>query len=154
MKRATSFISYGLVAAVLLLTLNVLPAQAEFKADDQTFFKLQHDWAEARKAANVAFLENFYAKEFSVGLMTGGESTRAQDLAMFSSGDLKPAVIDDTAMKVSIYGKTAMVTGLEHLEGSYQGHSGKFDLRFTNVFIYRNGRWQLVRHQAAQVQKQ
>lgn len=153
MKRATSFVSYGLVIAVLVLTLNVLPVQAEPKADAQTFFKLQHDWAEARKAADMSFLESFYAKEFSVGLMTGGESTRGQDMAMFSSGDLKPAVIEDTEMKVSIYGETAMVTGLEHLEGTYLGNSGKFDLRFTNVYVYRDGRWQIVRHQAAQVQK-
>ena len=113
----------------------------EPKADEQTFLKLQHDWAEARKHADMPFLENFYAKEFTVGDMTGGESTRAQDLAMFSSGDLKPSVIEDSEMHVSIYGETAMVTGLEHLEGTYRGHSGAFDLRFTNVFVHRDGRW-------------
>ncbi len=101
----------------------------------------------------MRFLETFYVKEFTVGLMTWGESTRAQDMAMFSSGDLKPEVIEDTEMRVSIYGETAMVTGLEHLEGTYRGNSGKFDLRFTNVFVYRDGRWQIVRHQAAQIQK-
>ena len=41
----------------------------------------------------------------------------------------------------------------QHLEGSYKGHTGAFDLRFTNVFVHRDGRWQIVRHQAAQIQK-
>jgi ketosteroid isomerase-like protein len=153
LKRLLSFVTCGLAVIVLGLTLTVSAAIAEPKANEQTFLKLQHDWAEARKNADIPFLENFYAKEFTVGVMTGGESTRAQDLAMFSSGDLKPSVIEDSEIHVSIYGETAMVTALEHLEGIYRGHSGAFDLRFTNVFVHRDGRWQIVRHQAAQVQK-
>jgi len=152
-KRSVSFAARCLTIMVLLLTLGVNAALAEPKADEQTFLKLQHEWAEARKHADMHFLESFYAKEFSVGVMNGGESSRAQDLAMFSSGDLKPSVIEDTNMHVSIYGETAMVTGQEHLEGSYKGHTGQFDLTFTNVFVRRDGRWQLVRHQAAQIQK-
>jgi ketosteroid isomerase-like protein len=143
----------ALQSLLLLLSLS-LPALSQAQApaaNDQTFIQLQHDWAEARKHADLPFLERFYATEFSVGNMTGGESTRAQDLSMFSSGDLKPAVITDEAMRVNLYGETAMVTGLEHLEGTYKGHSGAFDLRFTNVYVYRDGRWQLVRHQAAQI---
>ncbi len=143
----------GLAVIVLILPLTGFAAVLEPNANEQTFLKLQHDWAEARKLADMRFLENFYAKEFTVGIMTGGESTRAQDLAMFSSGDLKPSVIDDSDMHVSVYGEAAMVTGLEHLEGTYRGHSGAFDLRFTNVFVHRDGRWQIVRHQAAQIQK-
>jgi ketosteroid isomerase-like protein len=121
--------------------------------DEQTFIKLQHDWAEGRKKGDVAFLEKFYAKEFTVGDMNGAESSREQDLAMFSSGDMKPAVITDDEMKVNVYGKAAMVTGVEHLEGSYKGHAGRFDLRFTNLFVYRDHRWQLVRHQSTPMNK-
>ena len=153
MKKSLSLLNRGLAAVVLILVLTFSSAIAQPIANEQTFLKLQHDWAEARKNADMRFLENFYAKEFTVGSMTGGESTRAQDLAMFSSGDLKPAVIEDSEMHVSIYGETAMVTGLEHLEGTYRGHSGRFDLRFTNVFVYRDGQWRIVRHQAAQIQK-
>ena len=153
MKRSLSLGKRRLAVVVLIYALTVSLAIAEPTANEQTFLKLQHDWAEARKTADMRFLESFYAKEFTVGLTTGRESTRAQDMAMFSSGDLKPEVIEDTEMRVSIYGETAMVTGLEHLEGTYRGNSGKFDLRFTNVFVYRDGRWQIVRYQAAQIQK-
>ena len=144
--------SVCLVLASGMDLLVAIPAYGQSpKADEQTFLKLQHDWAEARKSADMRFLESFYAKEFTVGVMNGGESTRSQDLAMFSSGDLKPTTIDDREMHVYLYGESAMVTGLEHLEGSYKGHTGQFDLRFTNVFVYRDGRWQIVRHQAAQI---
>ena len=57
-------------------------------ADEKTLILLQHDWAEARKKSDLAFLENFYASEFTVGNMNGFESSRVEDLAMFSSGDI------------------------------------------------------------------
>jgi ketosteroid isomerase-like protein len=139
-----------LFAVVAVAGLSCVYAQAPH-GDEQTFVKLQHDWAEARKARDVAFLERFYATEFTVGDMSGGENSRASDIAMFSSGDLKPAVITDGAMKVNIYGDAALVTGTEHLEGTYKGHNGQFDLRFANTYVYRDGRWQMVRHQATPI---
>lgn len=150
MIRLTSWSRF--VGASILCGLSVVAAngQAKTSADD-VLTKLQHDWAEARKHADMAFLESFYAKEFTVGNMDGSESTRKMDLSMFSSGDLKPAVITDEQMTVHIYGQAALVTGLEHLEGAYKGHTGQFDLRFANTFVYRDGRWQLVRHQATPV---
>ena len=53
---------------------------------------------------------------------------------------MKPTVIKDDQMKVDIYGNTALVTGVEHVEGTYKGHAGLFDLRFANVFVYRDHR--------------
>jgi ketosteroid isomerase-like protein len=118
---------------------------------DATLLKLQHDWAEARKSRDVSFLERFYAAEFTVGNMNGSESTRIEDIAMFASGDLKPSVIRDDGLKVNLLGGAALVTGTEHLEGTYKGHAGQFDLRFANTYVLRDGRWQLVRHQATPI---
>jgi len=146
-------------SGVLLLVVGLgfiteLPSHSQSGgADEKTFILLQHDWAEARKKSDMVFLENFYASEFTVGNMNGSESSRAEDLAMFSSGDMKPAVITDGELKVTIYGQAAMVTGVEHLEGTYKGHPGQFDLRFTNVFVNRDHRWQLVRHQGTPISK-
>ncbi|WP_047492109.1 nuclear transport factor 2 family protein [Terriglobus sp. TAA 43] len=122
-------------------------------ADEATFRKLQSDWAEARKNQDVAFLERFYATEFTVGVMNGSENTREQDISVFRTKILKPAVITDTEMVVHRYGEAALVTGVEHLEGTYAGNSGAFDLRFANTYVYRDGRWQMVRHQATPIVK-
>lgn len=77
------------------------------------------------------------------------ESSRVQDLQMFSSGDLKPAVITDSQIKVNIYREAAMVTGLTILReptGSrWSVQSPLCELRL------RDGRWQIVRHQATPI---
>ena len=94
-------------SGVLLLVVGLgfiteLPSHSQSGgADEKTFILLQHDWAEARKKSDMVFLENFYASEFTVGNMNGSESSRAEDLAMFSSGDMKPAVITDGELKVT-----------------------------------------------------
>ena len=146
MTTSTAFLS-----AFAALALVAAPAAFAQTSTEATFIKLQHDWAEARKARDVPFLEQFYAAEFTVGNMYGGEATRTQDIAMFSSGDLHPSVITDDQMKVDLLGTAALVTGVEHLEGSYKGHNGAFDLRFANTYVLRDGRWQLVRHQATPI---
>jgi ketosteroid isomerase-like protein len=151
MKRFSGRLSGLLLIAVFALTATICGRAQSSAADDKTFIKLQSDWAEARKNQDIAFLEKFYAKEFTVGTMDGAEVSRASDMEKFSSGDLKPAVITDDQIKVNIYGQAALVTGVEHLKGAYKGHTGKFDLRFANVYVYRDGRWQMVRHQATPI---
>jgi hypothetical protein len=91
-----------LCAAALTVS---LPAQTS-ATDDATFRKLQLDWAEARKHQDVAFLERFYATEFTVGNIAGAEESREQDIGVFRSKILKPAVITDTEMVVHRYGDT------------------------------------------------
>jgi ketosteroid isomerase-like protein len=54
-------------------------------------------------------------------------------------------------MRVSVYGDTAVVTGLEKMKGTYKGAFGQFTVCFTNVFVRRDGRWQLVAHQSTEV---
>ncbi len=136
------------LAAVLCRT----AAAQSVNEDTRTFTRLQQDCAEARKNQDVTFLERFYAAEFTVGAMDGRESTRDQDLSMFRSKELKPSVITDDHLVVHRYGEAALVTGTEHLEGTYRGNTGKFDLRFANMYVFRDGRWQIVRHQATPLQ--
>lgn len=109
---------------------------------------LQDQWAKARIAQDVGFLESFYRPDFRVLSMDGGEVSRADDIANFATKILKPESIVDRDMDVRIYGDTAVVTGLEDLRGTYRGNAGAFTLRFTNVFVYEDSQWRLAHHHA------
>jgi ketosteroid isomerase-like protein len=113
--------------------------------------KLQNEWATARIKGDVAFLERLYAKEFRITAMDGSVVDRARDIDVFASGEMKPQAINDEDMKVAVYGETAIVTGIEDVKGTYKGNYGEFALRFTNVFIRRDGRWQMVTHHSTPV---
>lgn len=141
------------VAATGLLGLMVLvPGWAQSPSDlEKELITLQHDWGVARIKGDVGFLEDLYAKEFRVTAMNGSVVERDADIAVFASGAMKPESITDDEMKVSLYGDVAVVTGRENLKGTYRGVPGEFALRFTNVFVRRDGRWQLVTHQVTPI---
>lgn len=129
------------------------PAQAE-----QELLRLHEQWAAARVDGNVAFLERFYGEELRLNQADGNVVPRKDDIELFNRAGksdqevIKPEYIRDVDMKVSTYGTTAVVTGVENLRGTYKGRSGEMALRFISVMVWRDGRWQLVSHQSTRVQ--
>lgn len=105
-------------------------------------------WRQARIGGDVAFLEKFYATEARIQGMDGKALTREADIAMFKTGQIKPKFITHGPLTISTYGEVAVVTGVDHLGGTAFGRYGEMYLRFTDVLIKRDGRWQLVVQQA------
>jgi ketosteroid isomerase-like protein len=106
--------------------------------------------ARGRIAGDTAFLEQFYAKEGRIQGIDGKVQSRAADIALFASGKSKPKFIDHGPLEIATYGNTAVVTGGDHLGGTAFGRYGEMYLRFTDVLVKRNRRWQLVVQQATQ----
>ena len=117
-------------------------------ADVREITRLEDAWRQARIDGDVAFLETFYAKEFRVQNMAGEVQSRADDIGMFARRDIRPEYIRHGPLDISVYGDTAIVTGRDELKGTYRGTPGTLALRFTDVLVRRDGRWQLVLQQA------
>jgi len=146
--------SLGFVLAALALAGCSAASTRPSGSDDQaSLLALQDQWAAARVRRDVGFLEHLYAKEFRVTSLTGAVVDRASDIANFASGDLKPEQVSDDDMTATVYGDSAVVTGREYMKGTYKGRFGEFTVRFTNVYVRRDGRWQLVAHQSTQTAK-
>lgn len=139
----------GLLA---LMVLAPICAQSGDKAEEE-LIKIQNDWATARVNGDIAFLERLYAKELRLTVSNGSVVERAEDISKFTTGDFKIQSIIDTDMKVAIYGDTAVVTGREDMKGSYKGMFGEPSVRFTSVYVRRDGRWQLVAGQGTEIPK-
>ena len=119
-------------------------AEAELRA-------LEIQWAQARVDNDTVFLERFYAPELKLQNNDGSVIAREDDIALFAAHRIKPEYIHDTDIRVMVYGDSAVMTGIESLKGTYNGHPGEMSLRFTNVFIHRDGRWQLAAHQSTTI---
>ncbi len=105
-------------------------------------------WRKARIDGDVDFLERFYAKDGRIQGMNGKVQSREADIAIFATGKIKPKFIDHGPFDIATYGDTAVVTGVDHLGGTAYGHYGEMYLRFTDVLVKRDGRWQLIIQQA------
>jgi Domain of unknown function (DUF4440) len=79
---------------------------------------------------------------------------KARMIADLKSGDLKIESSTPDDMKVQVYGNAAVVTYGSTDKGTYKGKdlSGKY--RWMDVFVKRNGRWQIVAGQGTPVPKQ
>jgi ketosteroid isomerase-like protein len=123
------------------------PAQTTAAARKE-ILEAEDAWRKARIAGDTAFLERFYAAEGRIQGMDGKVQSRAADIALFASGKIKPKFIDHGPLDIRTYGDTAVVTGVDHLGGTAFGRYGEMYLRFTDVLVKRDGRWQLVVQQA------
>lgn len=138
-------------AMLCLLSLSLAAAQSKASVEDQ-IKKLEQDWAQATIKSGAAAVDQYEADDIITTDPGGRVTDRAQDKADLSSGDLKVQSIELSDMRVRVYGDTAVATGTNTLNGTYKGQdiSGKY--RFTDTWVKRNGKWQVVATQATKVQ--
>ena len=122
--------------ALLVAVLLVLQAQ---DADSRALLTLEDHWAVALVKRDRAAFERMLAPKF-VYTENAQLSDRAAVLTSLVSGDTVTAAHNDS-MVVHRYGAvTAVVTGWLVVEGRDYVHR----YRFTDTWVKRSGRWQIV----------
>jgi imidazolonepropionase-like amidohydrolase/ketosteroid isomerase-like protein len=107
--------------------------------------RLAKAWVEGDRS----FIEQILADDWSVTDLTGRILTKAEVLKeAFGSKDRQIVSMKIDDVKVRPFGDWAIVTGRTQAAGKYQGKTSEVTLRFTDVFAYRNGRWQVIASQA------
>ena len=93
------------------------------------------------------------ADEWTVTHGDGTIDTKAQYLADLRSGDRKFfGDVKQDEFTVRVHGDTAIVAGISESKVEYKGRPGGGPLRFTRVYVKRDGRWQMVVSQATRRQ--
>jgi ketosteroid isomerase-like protein len=145
-------VNKGIIAIALILAFAPLRTGGEGNAE-QELIRLETAWRKARVAGDIAFLQALYATELRITGTDGSIIARDTDISRFASGTIRPEFIDAEEMHVTLYGEVGVVTGRDHLKGSYGGAQREGRVRFTHVFVRRDGRWQLVASQGTWVQE-
>ena len=125
-------------------------ANQKLSTDDRTrndLMQLERDIGKANIENDYAFFDRVEAEEFIFTDAGGGVTTRKQDLEGLkqpANPDVKLVAYDVDEMRVMIYDKTAVVTGRVTTKRMVKGAPVIGQSRFTDVFVWRQGRWQLV----------
>jgi ketosteroid isomerase-like protein len=115
----------------------------------ETLREIEERLAAACVEGDRFFIEQTLADDWSVTDLTGQVLTKAEVLKeVFGSGNRQVVSMQIDDINVRPFGDWAIVTGRTNAAGEYQGEVAKVTLRFTDVFAYRNGRWQVVASQA------
>lgn len=122
-------------------------------SDQDTLIELERAWNAAFYRKDVAFISNLLAEEFVATYEDGVRGDKAKELALVAVFDqqVDSAVQDDFVVKV--YGDAAVVWFSLHLKGPSQGQPLEITLRYVDVFVFRDGRWQCVSSQSTRLTK-
>lgn len=117
--------------------------------------QLERDIGEANIKRDKAFFERIEADEFIFTDSSGGVTTRAQDVASLDSppGAFKLISYVPDEMRVHVYGDTAVVTGRVTTESRNGERTVTSQSRFTDVFVKRGGRWQIVAGHSSRIRE-
>ena len=118
--------------------------QTPVESDQQILVRLEQGWNEAFYRKNIPFIENILAEEFIATYDDGSRGDRARELELAAtfSQEVQSAIQDDFTVK--IYRDTAVVWFTLRLLGTRQGQQTELLLRYTDVWVMRDGRWQCV----------
>jgi ketosteroid isomerase-like protein len=119
------------------------PGQQPPRSDEQLLMRLVQEYNDAQVKRDRSALERLWADDYLYTHSNGAVMTKAEDIADTMSGEMTwtAAKLDD--LRVRLYGEVGIVTGRLTMEGrAAQYASGP--RRFTDVFVRRSGRWQLV----------
>ena len=123
--------------------------------DEQEVRRVEKAWLESYLSHDAETMDKIEAEEFRIVYPDGTIVTKAQELAAVK----KPHEPRDPELKVStedttvrLYGATAVATGnliQEGLqrEGPKKGQRFRIVQRYTDVYVKRDGRWQVVASQ-------
>ncbi len=122
--------------------------------------QMEQDWADTIKTRDLDAIRRIEAEDIVLTRPDGTTGDGAADIKDIESGALTADAWTVSDMKVQVFNQdAAVVTGLSTVKnGKYKGTDGKAmdisgDYRFTDTFIKRNERWQVVASQSTKVEK-
>ena len=122
--------------------------------DERELTQLVKDFNRAIVARDIAFLERVLHQDYIHYRPRGTVENRAEYLENRKTGRVDFDSLDADEIKVRRYGDTAVVTYRSTAEGKDQQGTIDEQRRWTRVFVWRDGRWQLVHSQGTSIQNQ
>jgi ketosteroid isomerase-like protein len=141
-----------IVAGVLLICCLAVGDSRQSPDHTATIVELEQRLAAAWVRGDKAFIEALLAPDWTVTDPSGRVLAKQQVLdEAFLTTDRKIQAMSVDEVKVRLLGDTAVATGRTRATGSYRGVAASVVLRFTDVFVLRDGRWQVVASQGTMV---
>jgi ketosteroid isomerase-like protein len=138
MKRTT------ILCCLLLAVGTVRMAAQQADPRESKLLVLERLWNEAQVNRDSSALEALVSSRFVNTEWDGELSDKQRFLADIKDPRFKPTALNIQDVKMNFFGDTAVVTGIYHTQGSYQGKPYDHVGRFTDTWVMDAGKWQCV----------
>ncbi|HTZ84296.1 MAG TPA: nuclear transport factor 2 family protein [Candidatus Acidoferrales bacterium] len=105
---------------------------------------LERLWNEAQVNRDSAALDQLVSSRFVNTEWDGELSDKQKFLEDIKDPRFKPTAANISEVKMNFFGDTAVVTGIYHTQGTYQGKPYDHVGRFTDTWVLDMGKWQCV----------
>ena len=129
----------------------VLLAAAASADDLESVTRLDRDISVATWTADSVWFEENLADEYVLITPTGAIKSKRDVIRELATPGMKMEPFEPFDVQVRMYGDTAVVTGRMRQRFVLGGIRYANDLRYTDVYVKRKGRWQLVSAHASTV---
>ena len=126
---------------------------AEDGSREAQIIALEKAWNQAQLMHDSGALQRLVGPRFINTEYDGAVSTRDQFLADISDPKFSPTAMGIQDVKVELYGDTAVVAGIYHTKGSSSGKPYEHLGRFTDTWIFSDGKWQCIASHTSLIKK-
>ncbi len=141
------------ISAALLLA-SFVQASDPLTKEQEGLMQRERDGAQAFLKADARFIAALEADEYVYADYDGAVYYgRAGDVDSLNDGSLTFKTFDVDDMKAMVYGDTGVVVGRMTQNYTWKGSNVTGVFRFTDTFVERDGRWQLVASQVTRIAK-
>lgn len=147
MKQLKGWLLALMLASVFVGSLHSRIAMAA--TAEQEIDRIEDARYAAMMQGDLSKLATILADEFVYHQPTGRVATKASYIEQIGSGEVKIREARRYDVTIHVYGDIATAMGLTHLDLELKGERRQVELRYLNVWLLRDGRWQLVARQSA-----
>jgi hypothetical protein len=142
-----------LMAGLIVATTGSAAAQSSGAA--QELLALQQERFAAAISQDVSGLAQMVAEEVRYCHTTGAVDTKTSYLETVRSGRIDWLEVTPSGMEARIYGDVGIIAGEVHQKITVGGRAEPIDMhiRTIDVYVKRDGRWQLTEFQASNVRQ-
>jgi ketosteroid isomerase-like protein len=130
----------------------VLSSGKAFAQVEDSVKAVEMNRRQALLAADTVALSRMLAPDFIEISRLGTVRTRADNIRDIASGALHLTSVTYDSLTVRVYGDVAVLTGIADNTGTMRGFPFSGKIRYTRVFVRRDGRWQAVLMQQTPIQ--
>ena len=111
---------------------------------EQEFRDLDRGWVAAYLQGDTELFDRIWIEGFIFTFPFGQGTNKAQEVENIKSGDLAFESLHTDNLKVSVYGKTAVMAGRLTMKGRYKDQDISGQYNYTNVLGKQQECWQIV----------
>ena len=134
----------NLCCCVLLVLGSIGMAAQQTDPRESRLLALERLWNEAQVNRDAPALEALVSGRFVNTEWDGELSDKQRFLADIRDPRFKPTALNIQDVKMNFFGDMAVVTGIYHAQGTYQGKAYDHVGRFTDTWVQELGKWQCV----------